>query len=275
MMLPWPAMSRGTDATVPSPPGLVSVMVAPAKSSGMRRLVRAFSTAASYAAWNPAKSIVSARWMTGTTSPRLPSFRCTSTARPSPMPSGCTRYGAPSCLMRVWPITGCCLVACTSAQAMRWVKEILSRLPATWSAPLSRRRRSSSTPTGTTRKVVAVGIVRLCSMFATSLAAGPLRGLAPEGRAGASPEAVGRTGGRADGSVVGGVACSGPPSACPPVRLSAPFGLGLSPTTPLSKSRRHSGPTAAGSRRNSSYMACAKPALAVSNTLGSTEFTVW
>ena len=47
MMLPWPAMSRGTEATVPRPPGLVSDIVAPAKSSGMRRLVRALSTSAS------------------------------------------------------------------------------------------------------------------------------------------------------------------------------------------------------------------------------------
>ena len=47
MMLPWPAMSRGTEATVPRPPGLVSDMVAPAKSSGMSLLVRAFSTSAS------------------------------------------------------------------------------------------------------------------------------------------------------------------------------------------------------------------------------------
>ena len=31
---------------------------------------------------------------------------------------------------RVWPMTGCCLVACTSAKAMRWVKEILPDLPA-------------------------------------------------------------------------------------------------------------------------------------------------
>src|ERR671921_864912 len=29
MMLPWPAINRGTEATVPRPPGLVSVMVAP------------------------------------------------------------------------------------------------------------------------------------------------------------------------------------------------------------------------------------------------------
>ena len=38
------------DATVPSPPGLVSDIVAPAKSSGMSLLVRAFSTSPSYAA---------------------------------------------------------------------------------------------------------------------------------------------------------------------------------------------------------------------------------
>ncbi len=47
MMLPWPAIRRGTEATVPSPPGLVSDIVAPAKSSGRRRFVRAFSTSPS------------------------------------------------------------------------------------------------------------------------------------------------------------------------------------------------------------------------------------
>ena len=34
MMLPWPAMSRGTEATVPSPPGLVSDIVAAGKVVG-------------------------------------------------------------------------------------------------------------------------------------------------------------------------------------------------------------------------------------------------
>ena len=34
MMAPWPGMSRGTDWTVPSVPGLVRVTVVPAKSSG-------------------------------------------------------------------------------------------------------------------------------------------------------------------------------------------------------------------------------------------------
>ena len=71
-------------------------------------------------------------------------------------------------------MTGCCLVAWTSAQAMRWVNEIFSRRPAAWSAgvepppPLLQRRRP-----GATRKVVAVGTVRLSFMLATSLAGGP------------------------------------------------------------------------------------------------------
>ena len=62
------------------------------------------------------------------------------------MPSGCdpVRACRPD-LTSVWPMTGCCLVACTSAKAMRWVKEIFSRRPAAWSAALSRLRRSSST----------------------------------------------------------------------------------------------------------------------------------
>ena len=38
----------------------------------------------------------------------------------------------------VWPMTGCCFVAWTSANAMRWVNEILPGFPAAWSAWLSR-----------------------------------------------------------------------------------------------------------------------------------------
>src|SRR3989442_3309078 len=40
MIEPWPFMRRGTEATVPIVPGLVSVIVAPAKSSGSSLLVR-------------------------------------------------------------------------------------------------------------------------------------------------------------------------------------------------------------------------------------------
>ena len=39
-MAPWPGMSRGTDCFVPMVPGLVSVTVAPAKSSGPSLLDR-------------------------------------------------------------------------------------------------------------------------------------------------------------------------------------------------------------------------------------------
>ena len=46
-MVPCPAMRRGTEATVPSPPGLVSWMVPPEKSSGMSLFVRAFSISVS------------------------------------------------------------------------------------------------------------------------------------------------------------------------------------------------------------------------------------
>ena len=37
MIAPWPAMSRGTLCTVPMPPGFVSVIVVPAKSSAVSR----------------------------------------------------------------------------------------------------------------------------------------------------------------------------------------------------------------------------------------------
>ena len=164
-------------------------------------------------------------------------------------------------------MTGCCLVAWTSAKAMRWVKETLSGRPAAWSAPLSRRRRSSSTPTGTTRKVVAVGTVRLSLHVGDELGGGALdrrwrrRRRRQAGRRASGPPARRAPAASACGPLPAGrLAADGP---CRP----APFGSGLSPTTPLSNRRRHSGPTAAGSRRNSSYMACAKPALAVSNTL--------
>src|SRR5437867_2086639 len=92
-------------------------------------------------------------------------------------------------------MTECRLVAWTNAKAIRWVKEILPGLPAAWSPRLSPRRFSSSTPTGTTRKVVAVGTARLSFMLATSLAAGPLIADAPGGTV--DPAAGCATGGMA------------------------------------------------------------------------------
>ena len=43
----WPGMRRGTDDTVPSVPGLVRVMVTPAKSSGVILLLRTRRTTSS------------------------------------------------------------------------------------------------------------------------------------------------------------------------------------------------------------------------------------
>ena len=45
-IVPWPTISRGTLATVPSPPGLVSVRLPPLRSSALSVFVRAFSTSA-------------------------------------------------------------------------------------------------------------------------------------------------------------------------------------------------------------------------------------
>ena len=73
MIAPWPCISRGTEWLVPMVPGLVSVMVVPAKSSTVRLPERAFFTISSYAAQNWAKSSVSQLLMLGTSSWRVPS----------------------------------------------------------------------------------------------------------------------------------------------------------------------------------------------------------
>ena len=47
MIVPWPCISRGTEWLVPSVPGLVRVIVVPAKSSAVSAPVRALCTIAS------------------------------------------------------------------------------------------------------------------------------------------------------------------------------------------------------------------------------------
>ena len=47
MIAPCPFMSRGTECTVPMPPGLVSDTVVPAKSSAVSLLARALRTSSS------------------------------------------------------------------------------------------------------------------------------------------------------------------------------------------------------------------------------------
>ena len=75
-------MSRGTDSCVPIVPGLESVTVVPAKSSGLSLFERTLRITSSYAAQNPAKSISLAVLMLGTRSIREPSSFSTSTASP-------------------------------------------------------------------------------------------------------------------------------------------------------------------------------------------------
>ena len=106
MMQPWPGISRGTEATVPIPPGLVSVIVAPCRSSGDSDPSRVLRIRSSYTSRKPAKSIVSAPLMTGTISVREPSLRCTSTASPRLTCSCTIRCGLPSSSPKEWRMPG-------------------------------------------------------------------------------------------------------------------------------------------------------------------------
>ena len=129
--------------------------------------------------------------ITGTTSERVPSLRCMSTARPRLTAPGVTRCGLPSTSAKECAITGMSPAALTIAQAIRWVNESLRP------AALSVARRSASTSTVRVRKLVAVGIERLSSMKRTSVAAGPRIGTD-------SPvPAAGCAGALADGPVAG------------------------------------------------------------------------
>ena len=105
-IVPCPAISRGTEATVPMPPGFVSVMFAPCRSSAVSVFVRAFSTSASYAPRSSSKGIAPASAITGTISVLVPSFFSTSTASPRFTCPSSTRWGLPSISAKWWAITG-------------------------------------------------------------------------------------------------------------------------------------------------------------------------
>ena len=68
--MPWPIISRGTEAIVPMPPGLVSETLAPVRSSAVSVLSRAFSISSSKAALKSANVMRPASRMTGTISVR-------------------------------------------------------------------------------------------------------------------------------------------------------------------------------------------------------------
>src|SRR3989442_14007874 len=115
--------------------------------------------------------------MTGTTSARLPSFFSTSTARPSPIAPGLTRYGLPSMSWNVCVITGKRLAAWTIAYPMRWVKEIFLPVAASWA--LSTLRRGDRTVAEVHRNQVAVGNDNGTVLLLSNRAARPRLRVAP------------------------------------------------------------------------------------------------
>ena len=81
-MQPWPAISRGTECSVPIVPGLVRLIVVSAKSSTASFHDLALRIRSSYAIQNCRKSIVSVFLMLGTSSCLVPSSLRMSMARP-------------------------------------------------------------------------------------------------------------------------------------------------------------------------------------------------
>ena len=82
MIALWPASSRGTEATVPIPPGLVRLMLVPRKSSAVSLFSRVFAIRSSKAVWKLWKSRSWEFLIAGTMRPWEPSFLVTSTAMP-------------------------------------------------------------------------------------------------------------------------------------------------------------------------------------------------
>src|SRR6185312_3256851 len=129
----------------------------------------------SYAARNWAKSIVSAALTLATTSEREPFLARRSIARPRLTCSGTTSAGLPSTSAKELFISGWSRRARTIAKPIRWVKLTLPpRARRRWL--LITMRLSINSLAGTARTLVAVGTVRLVSMFATTRAAAPRSG---------------------------------------------------------------------------------------------------
>ncbi len=119
MIALWPLSSRGTEATVPTPPGLVREMLVPWKSSAVSLFSRVFAISSSKLEWKPAKSSPSDPLIAGTISVCEPSFFSTSTAIPRLTGPFSIATGFPSLSANVRTITGKSLVASTIAQATR------------------------------------------------------------------------------------------------------------------------------------------------------------
>ena len=110
-MVPWPTMSRGTEAMVPMPPGLVSEMLAPVRSSAPSLFSRALLMSSPNAPRNSGNVMRPASRMTGTIRVREPSFFSTSTAMPRFTAASSMRCGLPSISAKWCAITGISSVA--------------------------------------------------------------------------------------------------------------------------------------------------------------------
>ncbi len=158
-IVPWPFISRGTDAIVPMPPGFVSERFAPCRSSAVSLLSRALAIRSLKASRNCGNVNRPASLMTGTISVRPPPFFSTSTAIPRFTPPSSITCGLSSSSAKCVAITGICSVAARAiACAIRCVKETR------WPASLSCLRRVSRFVTVKVRNEVAVGIARDSSM---------------------------------------------------------------------------------------------------------------
>src|SRR5579859_6408846 len=110
--------------------------------------------------------------MLGTSSCRDPSRAATSMARPRLTCSRVTTPGLPSARAKEWFITGTARSARTMANPMRWVNETFPPRPrARWL--LITMRLSASNLAGMDRTLVAVGTLRLVTMFSAVRAAAP------------------------------------------------------------------------------------------------------
>ena len=110
-IVPWPFISRGTEAIVPIPPGLVSETFAPWRSSAVSSFSRALAIRSLNAARNCGKVSRPASRITGTISVRPPSLRSTSTAMPRWQAPSSITCGLPSIRSKWRAMTGICSVA--------------------------------------------------------------------------------------------------------------------------------------------------------------------
>jgi len=113
-------------------PGLVSVHVVSAKSSGASLPLRALSICALQAAKNAAKSIAPAFRTLGTTRLRRPSLPGRSTAIPTCSVGATRRCGLPSTSTWLAAMAGTLAIACTIAHATRCVKLTFGRKRPDW-----------------------------------------------------------------------------------------------------------------------------------------------